>query len=88
MSKPATNVARTFVWIAVAALIIVHQDFWFWDTYEPLVFGFMPIGLAYHVLISILAAVVWFLATKYCFPIDVGELETENTSSQKQDRAK
>jgi hypothetical protein len=36
----------------VAALIVVvyalHQDFWFWRSARPLVFGFLPIGLAYH----------------------------------------
>jgi hypothetical protein len=26
----------------------VHQDFWFWRSARPLVFGFLPIGLAYH----------------------------------------
>ena len=58
------------MWIAVIALIVLHQDFWFWDTYEPLVFGFLPIGLAYHVGLSIAAAIVWFLATKFCWPAE------------------
>lgn len=69
MSNSQSNGARTVIWLAVILLIILHQDFWFWDTYEPLVFGFMPIGLAYHVGISIAAAIVWFCATKYCFPV-------------------
>ncbi|HYT68833.1 MAG TPA: hypothetical protein VEL51_20585 [Vicinamibacterales bacterium] len=39
--------------IALVALItafvyVLHQDFWFWRTARPLVFGFLPIGLAYH----------------------------------------
>ncbi len=87
MSKSNSNRARTLVWTAVVILIVVHQDFWFWDTYEPIVFGFMPIALAYHVLISILAAIVWFLATKYCFPNDVKEQGADNVSNQKQENA-
>lgn len=70
MSSKQSNTARTLIWIAVIALIVLHQDFWFWDTYEPLVFGFLPIGLAYHVGLSIAAAIVWFLATKFCWPAD------------------
>jgi hypothetical protein len=36
-----------------------------------LVFGFMPIGLAYHTLFSILAGVVWALAVKFAWPGDI-----------------
>lgn len=70
MSSKHSNSARTLIWIAIIALIVLHQDFWFWDTFEPLIFGFLPIGLAYHVGISIAAAFVWFLATKFCYPVD------------------
>ena len=33
---------------AIAALYALHQDIWFWRTAHPLVFGFLPVGLAYH----------------------------------------
>ena len=69
MSNEQSKGPRNIIWLAVILLVILHQDFWFWDTYEPLVFGFMPIGLAYHVGISIAASIVWFLATKFCFPV-------------------
>jgi len=35
--------------IPVVLLYILHQDFWFWRTAEPVVFGVFPIGLFYHV---------------------------------------
>ena len=41
----------------MAAVYVLHQDFWNWKKAEPLVFGFLPIGLAYHAGYSILAAV-------------------------------
>ncbi len=68
---------RGVVWTLVAALIVLHQDFWWWDSIEPLVFGFLPIGMAYHAGISIVSAVVWALAVKYCWPkdVDVAELQ-------------
>ena len=71
-----SNSARMWVWIAILALFVLHQDFWFWDRYEPLVFGFMPIGMAWHGLLSILTSIVCFFATKHCFP----EEDTDGTS--------
>ncbi len=59
----------------VVLLIVLHQDFWNWHTHEPLVFGFIPIGLAWHVGISLAAgALSWFMVT-YCWPKDVDVLD-------------
>ena len=67
---------RYFVWFLVVLLFVLHQDFWYWDD-RTLVFGFLPIGLAYHILFSIAAAVVWALAVKYTWPETV-EQSSEN----------
>ena len=53
----------------VLLLLILHQDNWFWDD-DTLLFGFMPIGLAWHACISIAASATWFLATKIAWPLD------------------
>ena len=55
------------IWLLGISLFLLHQDFWFWDD-ATLVFGFMPIGLAYHALYSILAALLWALAVKIAWP--------------------
>ena len=50
--------------LAVLILVVyaLHQDVWFWDDARPLLFGVLPIGLAYHVLYSIVcAALMWWL---------------------------
>lgn len=57
------------VWALVALLIVLHQDNWFWED-TRLVFGFMPVALLYHMGISTGAAIAWFLATKFCWPLD------------------
>ncbi len=54
----------------VVLLLIIHQDFWFWDD-KTLLFGFMPIGLFYHACISLAAAATWFLATIFCWPAEL-----------------
>ncbi len=57
------------VWAIVVLLVIAHQDVWFWDD-DRLVFGFLPITLAYHAGISVAAAGTWYLATLFCWPLD------------------
>lgn len=64
----------------VIALMILHQDWWWWDDHEPLVFGFIPIGLAYHCFLSLAAGVVWALAVMYCWPESM-DVEDEGVSA-------
>ena len=49
---------RKVFWIALVGLMILHHDWWFWDD-GRLLFGFLPIGLGYHALISLAAAGLW-----------------------------
>jgi hypothetical protein len=58
---------KYLVWMLVGLLVILHQDYWQWDD-ATLVLGFLPRSLAYHACLSIAAAIVWLLATRYCWP--------------------
>ena len=58
---------RKLVWGLVVILAIVHFDFWAWED-RSLIAGFMPSGLAYQAVISVLAAVAWFLVVKFAWP--------------------
>lgn len=62
---------KRFVFGLLVLLAVLHQDFWWWDDIEPLVFGFIPIGLAYHIGVSIAAGILWALAVHYAWPADV-----------------
>ena len=62
---------RKLVWGLVLLLGILHYDFWWWND-TSVVFGFMPIGLAWHAFISVAAAVAWWLVIKFSWP---GKLE-------------
>lgn len=73
---------RAVVCLLVLALIVLHQDFWWWHEARPLVFGFIPIGLAWHVGISLMAAVLAGLIVRFCWPANVDELETRGGSSR------
>jgi len=61
-------VRKGLLTIAVVAVYLLHQDVWFWRTAQPLIFGFLPVGLAYHGAYSILAALLLWLLTTYAWP--------------------
>ncbi len=58
---------RTLFWIALIGLILLHHDWWYWDD-ATLVFGFLPVGLAYHVGISLAAGGLWAWAVFFAWP--------------------
>ena len=67
---------KALVIFLIIALCVLHHAFWWWDD-NTLVFGFMPIGLAWHAGISIAAAAVWFLAVTFCWPRELAEDEAK-----------
>ena len=54
-------------WAAFAALVILHHDWWLWDD-GRLLFGFLPVGLGYHALISLAAGGLWAWAVLGVWP--------------------
>ena len=64
---------KRLVYGLIVLLAILHQDFWWWDRIDPLFFGFIPLGLAYHAGVSIVAAMLWAMAVKYCWPAGLEE---------------
>ena len=58
------------IWLLIILLILLHHDFWYWDS-PDLVADFLPIGMAYHIGVSIAAAVLWYLATVFAWPDNV-----------------
>ncbi|MBN8729238.1 MAG: hypothetical protein J0L64_01765 [Acidobacteria bacterium] len=49
-------------------LYALHQDVWNWRTAHPLLFGFLPIGLAYHAAYTLAAAGWMALLVKLAWP--------------------
>ncbi len=63
----------------ILAVYVLHQDFWNWKIAEPLIFGFLPIGLAYHAGYSVLAAVTMAILVKFAWPKDLEEPQEHGT---------
>jgi len=74
---------RTLLALAVIALYLLHQDFWFWRATTPLVFGFLPIGLFYHVCYTLaISGLMWSLV-KHAWPAQL-EKQTDHESANPQ----
>ena len=72
--------------VMVAAIYILHQDFWNWRKAEPLIFGFLPIGLAYQAGYSILAAAMMAVLVRVAWPKHLENVEPE-VKEPKEDRS-
>lgn len=68
-------------WGLVLLVAILHYDFWNWGR-TTLVFGFMPVGLAYQAGISILAGIAWALVVKLAWPRRVEEWASSGDAGQ------
>jgi len=68
---------KTLLSLLVFAVFLLHQDSWNWGNVEPLVFGFLPIGLAYHAAYAILAAIVMALLVRFAWPAELDHFESQ-----------
>ena len=68
---------RLLLTLMVIGVYLLHQDCWNWKKAEPLVFGFLPIGLAYHGAYSLLAAVMMWVLVKFAWPRELDAMESE-----------
>lgn len=60
---------RTGLWILLLVLVALHHDFWFWNN-PDLVGGWLPIGLAWHLGLSVAAVVFWSIVVLVAWPHD------------------
>jgi hypothetical protein len=67
--------------LMVIAVYLLHQDAWNWKKVDPLLFGFLPIGLAYHVGYSFLAAAMMGILVRFAWPKHLEEIESETSSA-------
>ena len=61
-------IKKLLLLLLILAVYALHQDIWNWNKADPLVFGFLPIGLAYHAAYSILAAAMMAVLVAFAWP--------------------
>lgn len=66
-----------------AAFYALHQDVWNWRDTTPLLFGFLPVGLAYHAGYSLCAAGLMALLVRHAWPkgLDPDEVHGEHAGN-------
>lgn len=72
--------------LATVVLYALHQDFWFWGQARPLVFGFLPVGLAYHAAYCVVSTLLMWRLVLRAWPQHL-EDEAEAASGHPQNRA-
>jgi hypothetical protein len=63
--------ARAGWLVVILGVYLLHQDFWFWREPRPLVFGFLPVGLAYHGAYCIVVAGLMWMLTRVAWPVSL-----------------
>ena len=55
-------------WLFILALIVLHHDFWLWDRIEPILWGWVPVALWYHVAYTLLCILAVVLLGRWAWP--------------------
>ena len=69
--------------LAVLILYALHQDVWFWRTARPLLFGFLPVGLAWHGAYCLAVSLLMWWLTRVAWP---AHLEADGPAKAGRDR--
>ena len=71
--RPVRRAGPTLAAVLIVSLYVLHQDVWFWNTAEPVVFGVFPIGLFYHVAYMLVtaAALGWIVRSAWPSHLDL-----------------
>jgi len=59
---------KVLLFVLVALVYVAHQDLWNWKKADPLIFGFLPVGLAYHAGYAVLCAIMMAVLVKFAWP--------------------
>jgi hypothetical protein len=66
--------------VAFFVVLILRHDYWWWKDARPLLFGFLPVGLWWQGLVSILACIMMWLMVRFAWPgrLELDAIEYEN----------
>ena len=67
MYRPRPAIAAILTAIFLLVLFLRH-DYWNWDTPGYLLFGFLPVGLWWQALVTILASIMMWLMVTLAWP--------------------
>ena len=74
------------VTLLIIGVYLLHQDFWNWKKAEPLILGFLPIGLAYHAGYSVLCACLMAVLVKLALPKHLENIQSNPPDTNRRDK--
>jgi Protein of unknown function (DUF3311) len=80
--RTKTTMKTSVLTLCVIALYLLHQDLWFWRTPNPMIFGFIPIGLFYHVCYTLAASVLMWMLVQLAWPSHLEEAVEDRESGK------
>lgn len=75
---------KLLLFLMIGGVYVLHQDNWNWKSTD-VVFGILPVGLAYHAGYSILAAVMMAILVKCAWPSHLERSGPQDSSEKKKD---
>lgn len=67
------------LYAALAALFLLHNDFWLWHN-DSMLLG-LPVGLTYHIMLCALATLLMTLLVKFAWPQHLDAPDVEDGAS-------
>jgi uncharacterized membrane protein len=67
---------KFLITLLILAVFLLHQDFWNWKN-GGLLFGVLPVGLAYHVGFALAAAGLMAVLVRCAWPAELDRPERE-----------
>jgi O-antigen ligase len=74
---------RLLLATSTVALYLLHQDVWFWRDARPLIFGVLPIGLAYHALYCVAVTGLMWALTRLAWPSHLESAASDTTQGRR-----
>jgi hypothetical protein len=61
--------------LGLVVFFALHQDLWFWREARPLVFGVLPLGLAYHAGYTLAVSALMAILVRRAWPSHLEDAE-------------
>ena len=71
MNRRPTTLTIVLLTLAVITLLVLRHDYWNWHEVKPI--GFLPIGLWWHILVTLFSSVVMWLLVTFAWPAHLEE---------------
>jgi hypothetical protein len=70
--------------LVLLVFFALHQDLWFWRSAQPLVFGVLPVGLAWHAGYTLAVSLVMTILVRRAWPAHLESAADAGTANELQ----